>query len=114
MPFYIFPDQISTNGYFTFGRTPSGLFNLLDADTYEHYPALVAPYLTHIDISHGAGEILYKVHTDLTSPLVFNELNSFITHRSGVEFHGKWMLVAEWRDVPLFGRPLHQVRVIEI
>lgn len=45
----------------------------------------------------------YEVHTVGSSPALLNYVSKFVRRKTGGEFAGMWMVVAEWRDVPEAG-----------
>lgn len=61
---------------------------------------IVAPYWTDSDVTIGVGSINYEVHTKETSPTILASVDSIITEYMGTEFHGEWMLLAKWDNVP--------------
>ena len=89
--------QVGTNGYFTFdgftGYSPF-LFNENSS------VSLVAPFFTDIDISSGIGEISYEVHNGTVSEPVLTSVDSLINEYMQTDFHGEWLLVAKWDNVP--------------
>ena len=94
--------QVGTNGYFTFDKV------FTDYSNFE-FPGvgintLVAPFFCDQDISKGLGTIRYEIHTWKTSEALIAKVNSVINKKMGTEFFGIWMLLAEWRDAPEFGR----------
>ena len=70
---------------------------------------LVSPFFADIDVSKGQGDIRYQVHTLAQSPALFADVNKIINEAKGTAFAGKWLLLAEWNDVPEFGRSLRFV-----
>ena len=101
---YLLLLQIGTNGYFTldqqFDDYQSAVFN-------EHTNmSLVAPFFTDIDISYyGAGNIFYEAHTPDTSQTLLSSIDAVINQNMETEFHGEWLLVAEWNNVQEYGVP---------
>ena len=91
--------QISTNGYLSFGRPVDDFSPTLFP---EEHTFLVAPYWSDINIVRGgeSAKIPYEVHT--SGPLL-SQVNAFISEEQSVSFSGRWMLVVEWREVPPFG-----------
>lgn len=65
---------------------------------------LVAPFFSDIDISDGTGVISYEVHALRHSQTLISEFNTIINDEFGTEFEGTWLLLAEWKKVPQFGR----------
>ena len=65
---------------------------------------LVAPFFSDIDISDGTGNIKYEVHTQQSSPAIFSDINAIINEYVDADFFGSWLLLAEWKNVPEFGR----------
>lgn len=103
--------QVGTNGYFSFDfgfreydpsnfvprdRTPNP-----DLPVEDMYPPIVAPYWLDNDLSSG-GSATYEVHTSTSRHM--EQVSNFISNRENELFSGVWMLVAQWIDVPLFGR----------
>ena len=101
---YLLLLQIGTNGYFTldqqFDDYQSAVFN-------EHTNmSLIAPFFTDIDISYnGAGNIFYEAHTPDTSQILLSSIDAVINQSMETEFHGEWLLVAEWNNVQEYGSP---------
>jgi hypothetical protein len=88
---------VGTNGYFTFdGYTGFSPF-LFDANSGE---SLVAPFFTDINIASGIGQISYEVHNDSTSQSLLSSVDSVINNNIQTNFHGEWLLVAKWDNVP--------------
>ena len=100
----LFFDQVCTNGYISFGVATPSIFGVEMFDKFFLTP-LVAPYLIDIDHSFGVGNISYEVHTVTTSKPLLSKVNSLIDEHMGSQFSGKWMLVAEWKNVPEYGVP---------
>ena len=73
---------------------------------------LVAPFFGDIDISKGTGSIRYEVHTVRTSASLFSSLNTIINDQMDTEFSGAWLLLADWRNVPEFGRSQSYVSIL--
>jgi hypothetical protein len=61
--------------------------------------SFVAPYWVDNDPSSG-GIISYEVHT-ASNPLL-SQVSQYVSNYRGSQFCGTWMLVADWRDVPVF------------
>ena len=61
---------------------------------------IVAPFLTDHD-PRSNGRVHYKVYNEPTRNMEMVE--TFLKHRNATsaEFTGSWMLVAEWKDVPM-------------
>ena len=89
-----------------FSESLGFLFNI-----FENVP-IVAPYLTDIDISYGVGSISYEVHSTNTSMSLLTKVNSLIEEHMETHFSGKWMLVAEWKDVPQYSEPTNYVGLL--
>ena len=92
--------QIGTNGYFSFDQLdlfrnyPTVLFN------EQSSASIVAPYFTYMDISYnGGGNIFYEAHTADTSQILLSSIDAVINQNMETEFHGEWLLVAEWNNV---------------
>ena len=97
----IYP-QVGTNGYLSFDKV------FTDYEPFE-FPglgslSLVAPFFCDIDISDGTGVISYEVHALRHSPTRLAFVSTIVNEEFGTEFEGTWMLVAEWKNVPAFGR----------
>ena len=100
--------QVITNGYLSFGRSHIDFSPELFP---EEGRFLVAPFWADVDVSNGVGYIRYEVHTTSSSSRVLSDVSDFIHDMTGSQFTGRWMLVAEWSDVPQFGGPLSTVRI---
>ena len=96
---FFFSKQISTNGYFSFGRKLTDccpvLFSGVSSEDY-----IVAPYWSDIDTS-STGRISYEVHTNVTSLSMLGAISKYIRHQEGSGFAGTWMVLAEWKDVQI-------------
>ena len=62
---------------------------------------IVAPFWANID-TRIAGDILYEVHTEDSNPELLHLVSRFIATEKRVRFSGRWMLVAEWNNVPQY------------
>ena len=94
--------QVGTNGYLSFDKV------FTDYLAFE-FPGLgdvtlVSPFFCDIDISKGTGSISYEVHTAGQSTVIFSDINTIVREQMETDFSGTWLLVAEWRNVPEFGR----------
>ena len=94
--------QVGTNGYFSFDKV------FTDYATFE-FPGigdvtLVAPFFSDIDISDGIGSISYEVHTRRTSQSLISKIDTIINDQMSTQFSGSWLIIAEWKNVPQFGR----------
>ena len=102
---YLLLLQIGTNGYFTLDQQ----FNDYQSVVFNEHTnmSLVAPFFTDIDISSysGAGNIFYEAHTADTSQTLLSSIDSVINQNMETEFHGEWLLVAEWNNVQKYGSP---------
>ena len=96
--------QVVTNGLISFGE-PLLLhipysFPTAFPEVYDSYT--LAPFWSDVDISI-LGEIKYEVHSaDSNIPgstYLLNEVNYFISNKTGEDFVGTWMLVAFWDSV---------------
>lgn len=99
--------QVGTNGYFSFDKV------FTDYVPFE-YPGdyrvtLVSPFFADIDISKGKGNIRYEIHTISQSPALFEDVDHIINMQMNTTFAGRWLLLAEWKNVPEFGRSLYIV-----
>ena len=65
---------------------------------------LVAPFFSDIDTSKGTGTISYEIHTLRKSEALFTDINAIINDQMDTEFSGTWLLLAEWKNAPEFGR----------
>lgn len=65
----------------------------------------VMPYYSNIDNSRGVGEIKYEVHTLASVSSFLVDVSTFIRKETGSLFSGKWMLLAEWRNIPHYISP---------
>ena len=94
--------QVGTNGYISFDKV------FTDYSPFE-YPGnsrvtLVSPFFVDIDTSYGTGKIRYEIHALSQSPALFEDINHIINEQMDAAFAGKWLLLAEWRNCPEFGR----------
>ena len=98
---------MTTNGYFSFDRemTSCCVTTFENVDSYNY---IVAPFLADIDTSIK-GEISYEIHTTNTSPEVISHYNKFVRSKDESEFTGTWMIIAEWKRVPLSGESMELV-----
>ena len=94
--------QVGTNGYISFDKvfTDYTIFEFPGSEEV----TLVAPFFSDIDISKGTGNIKYEVHTLRNSEAVFSDINTIINEYMDADFSGSWLLLAEWKNVPEFGR----------
>ena len=60
----------------------------------------MAPFFTDINIARGIGQISYEVHDDSTSESLLSSVDSVINNNMQTNFHGEWLLVAKWDNVP--------------
>lgn len=107
--------QIGTNGYFSFGTAVNDFSPSLFPAEHNY---LVAPYWADIDIS-SSGQISYETYEDSgavndgdgsgfsgnsslpTTPISL--ISRYISEIEGIQFSGRWMLLAKWDEVPQFG-----------
>ena len=88
-------NQVSTNGYITFeGSALADPFPQRFPLNLHDYT--VAPFWDNGDIS-VAGRISYTIGSELLVECV----SDFISSQLCVRFTGRWMLLAEWYQVPL-------------
>ena len=59
----------------------------------------MAPFWTPISI-YEVGEINYEIHTTSTSESILSSVDSIINEEMQTDFHGKWLLIAKWDNVP--------------
>lgn len=95
--------QVGTNGYFASSNF-SG---------FKPFPfsggnglSLIAPFFTDIDISKGSGRIFYQEHSDLSlivSKAIAEQVDAVINTNKLTNFSSKWLLVASWEEVSLYG-----------
>ena len=99
---------MATNGYFTFD-----FFNDYSPFIFDESSrrSLVAPFFADIDISGGIGAINYEIHNDVTSQSIISRIDSVISEHMQIEFHGKWLLVAQWDGVPEYGGDINTVSI---
>ena len=90
---------MGTNGYFTFQRYTGAVPFPFDSTTNE---LLVAPFFVDIDIRQ-VGQISYEVHNSTISETILSRVDLLINRSMSTEFHGQWLLVAKWDDVPEYG-----------
>ena len=98
--------QISTNGYFSLGTTPSEASLTRFSSSQSH--SIIAPFAADIDTKYN-GYVPYYIFTTGTSYI--ETVDSYIRSELGVSFYGTWMLVAEWRDVAQYGGSSHTVSI---
>ncbi len=91
---------MTTKAYITFQLADAIDIDFTPSLFPEELPFSVAPFWADIDISSG-GEIRYEVHTSASNTSFLATVSSFITAETESVFMGEWMLVAEWREVPL-------------
>ena len=94
--------QVATDGYFSLDGSHDLPFIPTHNDTFIDSP-LVAPYWTDSDVTVGVGSIDYEIHTSETSQLILSSVDSIINKHMQTEFHGEWILLAEWDNVPEHG-----------
>ena len=92
-----------TNGYFVLDHVLMSFTPYLFPG-YGTY-SLVAPFFTDINIRR-VGQVRYEIHTTATSEYLLSNVSKLINEHTGIEFSGKWLLIAEWRDAPAFAQPL--------
>jgi hypothetical protein len=100
--FDVYNIYVSTNGYISMEDTPQ-------YDTLPNFPVadtdvIVAPFADHINTAL-TGSVLY---TDFLESYdyysQFNDITNFIQSHTGDDFfYGDRMMVAEWKNVPLYG-----------
>ena len=94
--------QVATDGYFSLDGYHYLPSTPTHTDTIIDYP-LVAPYWTDSDVTVGIGSIDYEIHTSETSQHILSSIDSIINEHMETEFHGEWILLAEWNNVPQYG-----------
>ena len=62
----------------------------------------MAPFFSDIDISYGIGEISYEVHSESVSEPILSSVDTVINEHMQTDFHGEWLLVAKWDNVPQY------------
>ena len=67
---------------------------------------LVAPFWGPVDIGRGVGDISYQIYCT-GSPLL-DIVNSFISDEKDFDFNGRWMLLAQWNEVPSYFGPTNE------
>lgn len=72
----------------------------------------MAPFFTDINIASGSGQIGYEVHTVSTSETLLSSVDIIINEHMQTNFHGEWLLVAEWDSVPQYDGDIISVRFI--
>lgn len=92
--------QVSSDGYFSFGRPLTCCPSLTSNTEY-----IVAPFEANTNISNGQGSVSYEVHNVTSGPRQLSRVSSFIRQQKQNAFSGTWMLVVEWKDVPQSGGP---------
>ena len=100
--------QVVTEGYLAFGEPffSSEPF-FFPSDLIQNF-TIVAPFFANVDNNlYENSNISYEVHSG-SSP-VMEAVSMFIKEREGVAFSGTWMLLAEWKEVPLFSGPPTEV-----
>ena len=96
--------QVSTNGYFSLGTTPSEAS--LTRFSSSQPRSIIAPFAADIDTKHN-GYVTYSLFAGGSSDI--ETVSSYIRTELEVSFYGTWMLVAEWHDVALYGESSHTV-----
>ena len=94
--------QISTDGYFSFGRAITCCPSLTTNTSNSDY--IVAPFMADTNIASGQGRVSYEVHNLSTDSIQLSRVNTFIRQQKQNTFSGNWMLVVEWNDVPQSGQ----------
>ena len=94
--------QVSTNGYISMDDTPQ--YGTLPDFPVADTDVIVAPFADHINTAR-TGSVLY---TDFLQSYnyysQFNDIKNFIRSHTGDDFfYGDRMMVAEWKNVPLYG-----------
>ena len=97
-----FTIQVTTDGYFSFGRAITCCPSIATNDSNSNY--LVAPFEADTNIGNGQGSVSYEVHNSSTNSRQLSRVNNFIRQQMQNKFAGNWMLVAEWRNVPQSGQ----------
>lgn len=65
----------------------------------------MAPFWADIAVRSGVGTISYEVHTTRNgqnASQLLSLVNQFVSDHQRTNFTGDWMLVAEWKQVPVF------------
>ena len=107
--------QVATDGYFSFDGVAEDLHLLSNLNDSDDFPlAVVAPYLTNNDVTVGIGSIDYEIHTSETSQHILSSIDSIINEHMQTEFHGEWILLAEWNNVPQYGGIINIVSSHEV
>ena len=74
---------------------------------------MVAAYWAHIDIhDRNTSRVSYEVHSASSNgsdTALLNAVSVFVSEWLQTTFEGKWMLVAEWSQVPQWRGNLSQV-----
>ena len=109
---FLYVIQVATSGYLSFGRrVASCCINTFEnASSYDY---TVAPFLSNINASTD-GDISYEVHTSTSSPSILSWYSSFIRSREGTTFSGTWIIIAEWKKVPLSWQLSNMVSSIRV
>ena len=57
----------------------------------------------HTGQTVGIGSIDSEIHKSETSQPILSSVDSIINEHMKTEFHGEWILLAEWNNVPEYG-----------
>ena len=87
------------DGYFSLGFTPPS--PTLDTFSPSSSYSVVAPFAASISTAY-TGSVRYNTFT--TGDTNINTVSSHIRSELGGSFSGTWMIVADWYNVPQYGR----------
>ena len=94
--------QVTTDGYLSFGRSVSCCPMLSSNTSTSTY--IVAPFLTDTNVASGTGNVTYQVYTNTSSQALLNKVSKYIRQSEEKSFSGTWMLAVQWESVPQTGR----------
>ena len=61
----------------------------------------MVPFAVSDFCSECGGQVSYEVHTVNISMSLLSQVDDFINQNQQREFHGQWLIVATWEDIPL-------------
>ena len=98
------------DGFFSFGRAVNDWTPSYFPQEHDY---MVAPYWAHIDLhDRNISSVSYEVHSASSNgseTALLNEVSVFVSEWLQTTFEGKWMLLAEWSQVPQWRGNLSQV-----
>ena len=93
--------QISSNGLISFRRPVTEGHPVLFPGSSQ-YRNLVAPFWAKHNTSYS-GHIAYEIHTLSNGTALMSTINTYINTKLDNNFKGTWLLLVEWKDIPLDG-----------